>query len=103
MTTRSRVTGVGLGSLVLGVFATLLFSAWHLGAFSKLRSLSPVREAHAAPSIVATATVRADGRVAAYPNASAVVGTETGGTHGTGVGGCSRPALAHRVLLIGAA
>src|SRR5437868_1660215 len=80
MTTRSRVTGVGLGSLVLGVFATLLFSAWHLGAFSKLRSLSPVREAHAAPSIVATATVRADGRVAAYPNASAVVGTETGGT-----------------------
>ena len=74
-----RALGFGLSATL--ILVTLALSAWHWGALAKLRALSPEKVALAAPLASPSATaVRADGRVAAYPNASVVIGTETGGT-----------------------
>jgi len=89
MSTRSAATNSGSKSVrFLSIFVTfalafgaLGLAAWRFGAVAKLQSLATVKEAKAGPRESATASVvRADGRVATYPNASVVIGTETGGT-----------------------
>lgn len=78
MSTRAKFAAFGVSALMC--LPALTAAAWHFDALGKLRSFSAVKSAHAAPALPVTNVVRADGRVAAYPNASVVVGTETGGT-----------------------
>lgn len=81
MSTRNPVRLFSLVATVTLALAALGLGGWRWGVIAKLQSLASVKEAKAGPRETAVPTiVRADGRVSTYPNASVVVGTETGGT-----------------------
>ncbi len=77
-TSQKRLIVAGVLVAVLGA-ATFANFAFKLNVGERLSRATVVREAKASgPAPVAT-TVRADGRVASYPNASVTIGTEKGG------------------------
>ena len=73
---RVIVAGVLVAVLAAATFANFAF---HFDVGSRFAKLAPVREAKASGPAPASSTVRADGRVATYPNASVTIGTEKGG------------------------